>query len=68
MQVRTDSDLLAAVADGDRGALRELHDNHVVWLTARLRRRCSDRDAVAEAVQDTFVAIWKGAGRMGRPR
>lgn len=63
MSVRTDEELLAAVADGDRGALRELHDLHVPWITARLRRRCSDPDAVADAVQDTFVAVWKGAGR-----
>ena len=61
--VRSDQDLLAAVADGDRGALRELHDRHVVWVSARLRRRCADRDVVDEAVQDTFVAVWKGAGR-----
>ncbi len=61
--VRTDPELVAAVADGDRAALRELHDRHVVWVTARLRRRCADRDAVDEAVQDTFVAVWKGAGR-----
>ena len=63
MVVRTDQQLLIAVADGDRGALRELHERHVVWVTARLRRRCGDGDAVAEAVQDTFVAVWKGAGR-----
>ena len=63
MEVRTDQQLLTAVADGDRGALRELHDRHVVWVTARLQRRCGDGDAVAEAVQDTFVAVWKGAGR-----
>ena len=60
--MRTDQELLAAVADGDRRALRELHDRHVVWVTTRLRRRCSDADIVAEAVQDTFVAVWKGAG------
>jgi RNA polymerase sigma-70 factor (ECF subfamily) len=60
---RTDRQLMAAVADGDRGALRELHDRHVPWITARLRRRCGDGDAVAEAVQDTFVAVWKGAAR-----
>jgi RNA polymerase sigma-70 factor, ECF subfamily len=59
----TDRRLMEAVADGDRRALRELHDRHVAWITARLRRRCSDPDAVAEAVQDTFVAVWKGAGR-----
>ena len=58
----TDVELLAAVADGDRGALQELHARHVVWVTARLRRRCADTDAVADAVQDTFVAVWRGAG------
>ena len=61
--MRSDPELVAAVADGDRGALRELHDRHVVWVTARLRRRCSDADAVADAVQDTFAAVWKGAAR-----
>jgi len=60
---RTDEELLAAVADGDRGALRELHDRHAPWITARLRRRCADGDIVIEAVQDTFVAVWKSAGR-----
>jgi RNA polymerase sigma-70 factor (ECF subfamily) len=61
--VRTDQELLAAIVDGDRGALQELHARHVVWITARLRRRCADTDAVADAVQDTFVAVWRGAGR-----
>ena len=61
--VRTDAELLAAVADADRGALRELHDRHAPWVTARLRRRCADVDVVVEAVQDTFVAVWRGAGR-----
>jgi RNA polymerase sigma-70 factor (ECF subfamily) len=27
-----------------------------------LRRRCSDPEAVADVLQDTFVAAWKGAG------
>ena len=61
--VRSDAELVAAVADGDRAALRELHDRHVAWLTARLRRRCADDDVVFEAVQDTFVAVWKSAGK-----
>ena len=61
--VRTDPELVRAVADGDRAAFRELHDRHVAWVTSRLARRCADRDVVAEAVQDTFVAVWKGAAR-----
>jgi RNA polymerase sigma-70 factor (ECF subfamily) len=61
--MRTDAELLAAIADADRGALRELHARHVAWMTARLARRCADDDVVAEAVQDTFVAVWKSAAR-----
>jgi RNA polymerase sigma-70 factor (ECF subfamily) len=61
--VRTDAELLTAIADGDRGALRELHERHVAWVTARLRRRCADDDMVFEAVQDTFVAVWKSAAK-----
>lgn len=60
---RTDADLLAAIADGDREALRCLYERHQAWLTARLRRRCAEPDLVVESVQDTFVAVWKGAGR-----
>jgi RNA polymerase sigma-70 factor (ECF subfamily) len=61
--VRSDAELLAAIADSDRGALRELHERHVAWVSARLKRRCADDDVVFEAVQDTFIAVWKSAGR-----
>ena len=58
----SDADLVAAIADGDRAALCELYLRHQPWLTARLRHRCSDLDVIAEAVQDTFVAVWRSAG------
>ena len=58
---RTDAELVSAIASGDREALRALHDLHTPWLTGRLRRRCADDDVVREAVQDTFVAVWRGA-------
>jgi RNA polymerase sigma-70 factor (ECF subfamily) len=61
VSVRTDGDLLAAVATGDRDALGELHARHAPWIRSRLLRRCADRDVVADAVQDTFVAIWRSA-------
>lgn len=60
---RDDASLVRAVADGDTGALRVLHDRHSAWLCARLMRRCNDREVVADVVQDTFVALWKDAGR-----
>jgi RNA polymerase sigma-70 factor (ECF subfamily) len=59
----TDLELVVALAEGDVAALRELHRRHAPWLSARLARRCSDRDLVDEAIQDTFVAVWRSAGR-----
>ena len=53
---------MAAIVDGRRGALEALYARHVGWLTLRLSRRCSDRDIVDLAVQDTFVAIWRKPG------
>jgi len=58
-----DSELLTAVAGGDLGALRVLYDRHAPWLSARLTRRCNSPEAVADVLQDTFVALWKGAER-----
>jgi RNA polymerase sigma-70 factor (ECF subfamily) len=60
---RGDGELLAGVAAGELGALRFLYDRHAPWLSARLARRCNSPDAVADALQDTFVALWKGAER-----
>jgi RNA polymerase sigma-70 factor, ECF subfamily len=56
---RSDEELVAALADGDRGALRELHQRHAPWLLLRLSRRCPDAGLVDEAVQDTFLALWR---------
>jgi RNA polymerase sigma-70 factor (ECF subfamily) len=56
---RSDGDLLRAVADRDRAALRDLYDRHAPWLRARLRRRCGDEDLVEEILQDTFLAVWR---------
>lgn len=55
----TDEDLLAAVADDDRGALRELYERHAPWLLLRLRHRGADVDLAEEVVQDTFLAVWR---------
>ncbi|HZJ04631.1 MAG TPA: RNA polymerase sigma factor [Nocardioidaceae bacterium] len=59
----TDADLVNAMAGRDEGALRELYARHASWISARLARRCADRDAVADVLQDTFVAAWNGAGK-----
>lgn len=59
----SDTELLAAIEDEQVGALRLLHERHAPWLRARLSRRCADPDAIDTAIQDTFVAVWRNAGR-----
>lgn len=59
----SDDELLAAVAQGSTTALELLYRRHAAWLTVRLSRRCADPAVVDEVLQDTFVAVWKGAGR-----
>lgn len=56
---RSDAELLAAVADGDRGALGELFARHEPWLAARLSYRCADQMYVDEAITETFLAVWR---------
>jgi len=55
----SDAMLMAAVGEGDLDAMRALYDRHAGWLSVRLARRCNDPDMVADAVQDTFVAVWR---------
>ena len=55
----SDVALLAAVGQRDLDAMRALYDRHAAWLAVRLSRRCNDQDLVADAVQDTFVAVWQ---------
>ncbi|MEW9556382.1 RNA polymerase sigma factor [Nonomuraea sp. NPDC050783] len=58
-----DANLLAGVAAERVEALKLLHRRHAPWLRARLARRCADMDLVEDAIQDTFVAIWRDAHR-----
>jgi DNA-directed RNA polymerase specialized sigma24 family protein len=64
-----DDGLIAAVAGGDERALRELFSGNAPWLAGRLRRLLPS-DAVEDVLQETFVAVWRGAGGYrpaGRP-
>ena len=56
-----DEELLAATAAGDDGALRALFERHAPWLAGRLRRTLPAA-AVEDVVQETFIAVWRGAG------
>jgi RNA polymerase sigma-70 factor (ECF subfamily) len=57
----SDAELISQVADQSRDALAELYRRHAGWLLARLRHRCADDGLVAEALQDTFLAVWRAA-------
>jgi RNA polymerase sigma-70 factor (ECF subfamily) len=57
-----DDALIAAVAAGDDTALRALFDRHAPWLAARLRSALPAPD-VEDVLQETFLAVWRGAGR-----
>ncbi len=61
-----DDELIAALAAGDDAALRELFTRHAPWLAARLRAALPPPD-VEDVLQETFLAVWKGA-RGYRPR
>jgi RNA polymerase sigma-70 factor (ECF subfamily) len=56
-----DDELVRAVAGGDRRALELLYRRHAPWLAGRLATRTSSRELAEEALQDTFVAAWRGA-------
>jgi RNA polymerase sigma-70 factor, ECF subfamily len=56
-----DDELIAALAAGDDTALRELFMRHAPWLAARLRAALPPAD-VEDVLQETFLAVWKGAG------
>ena len=53
-------ELIAAVAGGDDTALRELFSRHAPWLAARLRAVLPAAD-VEDVLQETFLAVWRGA-------
>jgi RNA polymerase sigma-70 factor, ECF subfamily len=56
-----DDELIAAVAGGDDAGLRELFSRHAPWLAARLRAVLPAAE-VEDVLQETFLAVWRGAG------
>ena len=60
-RVVDDDRLIGRVAGGDDAALRELLFRHGPWLAARLRAVMPAAD-VEDVLQETFLAVWRGAG------
>ena len=61
-----DDELIARLAGGDDGALRELFTRHAPILAARLRAVLPPSD-VEDVLQETFLAAWKGARSLPAP-
>lgn len=56
-----DADLLAAAARGDRHAFAQLYDRHAGPVYRFCLARLRDREAAADACQETFAAVWSAA-------
>jgi RNA polymerase sigma factor (sigma-70 family) len=59
----TDEALVRAVARGDPDALAVLYQRHGAALMAYVNGLTDDSGLAEEVVQDTLVAVWRGAGR-----
>lgn len=59
--VEQDQELVRRVARGDEDALRALYAGHGPRLFAYALRFTGDRSVAEEVVQDTLLAVWKGA-------
>jgi RNA polymerase sigma-70 factor (ECF subfamily) len=59
----TDEDLIARMADGDETALAELHARYHCAAYAIALRALADRDLAEDAVQETFLDLWRAGAR-----
>ena len=58
-----DAPLLAAIGEGDRDAARELMQRRLPRLLAIAQRLLSDPVEAEDVAQETFIRVWKAAGR-----
>jgi RNA polymerase sigma-70 factor (ECF subfamily) len=62
----SDSELIARVGSGDRGAFEALYRRYARPVFGLALRRLGDRGRAEDAVQETFTSIWRAA-RSYRP-
>src|SRR3978361_533705 len=58
----SDTDLLAAVAEGDVDALALLYERHSRLMLRVLIRTCQRGGVAEEILQESWLAIWQSAG------
>ena len=59
---------LAACAQGNRTALRELYEREARWLMGVAMRIVRNRALAEEVLQEAFLQIWRGARTFDRSR
>jgi RNA polymerase sigma-70 factor (ECF subfamily) len=62
-ETRTDAELIALIADGDRRAFDELHRRYARSVLGIALRRIGDRGRAEDVTQDTFASVWRSASR-----
>ena len=63
MNSTTDIELMQQLQKGDEGALREIIERHRERLFRLAYRLLNDRDDASDAVQETFIRLWKHSRR-----
>ena len=58
-----DRALLKRIASGDKGAMKRLYERHHAGLVAFVESRLRDSMEAFDVVQDTFLEVWRSAGR-----
>lgn len=64
----SDEALVALVARADDDALAELYDRYAALAFGLARRVLRDAQLAEDAVQETFVAVWRSAARFSAQR
>jgi RNA polymerase sigma-70 factor, ECF subfamily len=61
LQEQDDTELLRRIADGDHAALVTLYQRHGAVVLAQIGLVVDDRGLSEEILQDTMLAVWRGA-------
>ncbi len=68
MSTGSDTDLIRAMASGDRRAFGQFYDRHATLVHTLAMRIVRDQGDAEEVVQDAFLQVWRQADRFDGTR